>query len=489
MFKKNLKKYTTHQQGYLLVLVLVFGAVLFTIISSFFGYIATQNQVVNQKVELQRALDIAEAGMNYYKWYLAHYPNDLTDGTGLPGPYVHQYFDPEGGAIGEFSLEVASTTYCGDVSSIDVSSTGYTYDDPTIRRTITARYARPNVAEYAYIINSSVWAGADRVIVGPYHSNGGIRMDGTNNSTVTSGQSTWSCTSTFGCSPTQTRDGVFTTTANANPTLFAFPSAPIDFGGISVDLTQMRDRAINNGGVHIPASGSYGYRVRFNSGGTITVYRVTGVYTYWGYTTESSWQTEQHVISASTLVGSYAINSSCPLIFIEDKVWLEGDVNQKVTLAAANVTSSFNPQIIINDAIRYTATSSGLLAIAEQDVLLGLAVPTDMEIQGIFVAQNGRFGRNRYCENNYASEGCNNTYRLPGTPVNLRPYSKRNSLRVTGTIVSNGREGTKWTSSGVYVSGFNNRYNSYDRDLVVSPPPLVPKTSDLYVITDWKDNR
>jgi hypothetical protein len=471
-------------QGYLLVLVLVFGAIFFLITTSFLGYVVTQSKVINQKVELQRSIDIAEAGLSYYKWYLAHYPGDTTDGTGTPGPYVHTYYDPEGVAIGEFSLEVASTTFCGDISSISVASTGFTYADPDISRTVTARYARPSVAEYAYIINSNVWAGPDRVIVGPYHSNGGIRMDGTNNSTVTSGQSTWNCTSSFGCSPSGNRNGVFTTTANPNTTLFSFPSAPINFTGLTVDLAQMQDRAQNAGGIYLPPSGAFGYRITFNSGGTITVRTVTNTTQYWGYTTEALWQQERHVISASTLLGSYSVSDSCPLIFVQDKVWLDGVVNQKVTIAAADVASAaINPQIILNDNITYTsATSSGLLAIAEQDVLVGLSVPDDMSLNGIFVAQNGRFGRNHYCTN--CTDGGNK-----GLPNALDPYVLRDSLNVNGTIVSNGREGTKWTSGGVHTSGFANRFNSYDRNLVSNPPPLVPKTSDVFLVTDWKDNQ
>jgi hypothetical protein len=479
---KPINKKAEYSVGYLLVLVLVFGAIFFAIIGSFFGYIATQGKVVHQRVVLQQALDIAEAGMNYYKWYLAHYPNDVTNGTGLPGPYVHQYFDPEGGAIGEFSLSIASTTYCGDVSSIDVTSIGHTYEEPDIKRTITARYARPNVAEYAYIISSSVWAGADRIIVGPYHTNGGVRMDGTNNSTVTSGQTNWTCTSSFGCSPDSTRDGVFTTTSNANTALFSFPSAPIDFNGLGIDLAQMQSRVITGGGINIPASGTYGYQVIFNNNGTITVNRVTNTTSYYGYTTDFGWQTERHVISATSSYATYAINSSCPLIFVQDKVWIQGNVNQKVTIAAASTTSSaLEPQIILNNDINYTSTSSGLLAIAEQDVLIGVNVPNNMNLNGIFVAQKGRFGRNHYCTS-CISGGINR-----GLPGSLDPHVTKNSLTVNGTIVSNGREGTKWT--GTTNSGFNNRSNTYDRNLVLNPPPLVPKTSDVYVITDWKDNK
>lgn len=475
----NEAKRVGSEAGYLVVLVLVFGSVFFMIMTSFVSYIATQSQVVNQRVVLQQATDVAEAGLNYFKWYLAHYP----DGPTTPGPYVHVYYDPEGAAIGEFSLSVASSTYCGDLASMEVTSEGFTYDEPGIVKTLTARFAQPTVAEYSYIINSSVWAGSDRVIVGPYHSNGGIRMDGTNNSVVTSGQTSWTCTSSFGCSPSGSRDGVFTTTANPNTALFSFPSAPINFTGLTIDLSLMQDRAQNAGGIYIGPSGAYGYQVSFNSNNTVTVRRVTNTTQYWGYTTEADWQQERHVISASTLVGTYAISSSCPLIFVEDKVWLDGVVKGKVSLAAADVDSAVvNPQIILNGNITYTsATSSGLLAIAERDVLVGVSVPDNMSINGIFVAQTGRFGRNYYCAS--CTDGGNSR----GLPGALDPYVFRNSLTVNGTIVSNGREGTKWTSGGVYTSGFNNRTNSYDRNLVNDPPPLVPETSDVLELTEWRE--
>ncbi len=481
MYKLNSSLTKGNIGGYLLVLVLVLGASFFLVLSSFIGYIVTQSQVVNQRISIQQATDVAEAGLNYYKWYLAHYPNSVVNVADK------EYLDPEGVPVGKYSLTVASSTYCGDVASIYVTSEGYAYSDPSIVKTLMARFAQPTVAEYAYIINSNVWAGADRVIVGPYHSNGGIRMDGTNNSVVTSGQTTWTCTSSFGCTPNGARNGVFTTTGNANTALFSFPSAPINFTGLTIDLSLMQDRAINAGGIYIPPSGTYGYEVVFNSNDTITVRRVTNTTQYWGYTTEDGWQQERHVISntsgSGVGAGTYNINSDCPLIFVKDKVWLRGVVSQKVTLAAADVESApISPQIILSGNVTYTsATTSGLLAIAEEDVLVGVNVTDDTVLNGIFVAQNGRFGRNHYCAS------CNESGNSRGLPNALDPYVFRDSLTVNGTIVSNGREGTQWTSGGVAISGFLSRFNSYDRNLVENPPPLVPETSDVLELSDWRD--
>lgn len=470
----------THaQSGYLLVLTLVFGSIFFVLFSLFIAYVVTQSQLTEVKYQKERSLDIAEAGLDYYKWFLAHNPNDTRNGTATSGPYTHVYHDPEGGPIGEFSLDIASSTACGDVYAIDIRSTGHTYDSPGITRSIYARYARPTVAEFAYIINSNVWAGSDRTIIGPYHSNGIVRMDGTNNSTVTSGQENWVCDDSIPCSPAATGatvDGVYGD--GPNDALWSFPATPINFVGLTVDLSAMQAKAQNSGGLYIGPSGAYGYRIRFNSNGTIDVWRVNTTYNYYGYTTSGGWALERHVMNNTNFVANYTVPTGCSIIYVEDKVWLEGTVRGKVTIAAADVdTAGVSPSIILHNNITYANATSGLLAIAEQDVLLGLVVPDDMTINGIFIAQNGRFGRN-----NYTSAGAQDVETAHDS------YVQRNSLTVRGTIVSNLREGSKWVnSSGIYTSGFETRYNSYDRALVDDPPPLTPEVSDTYKFIEWRE--
>jgi hypothetical protein len=478
-------RHVTPEKGYLLVLILIFGGIFITIITAFMAYAVTQHRSQIVGYNKERALSIAEAGLNYYKWYLAHNPDDMTNGTSLPGPYVKVYSDPEDGPIGEFSLDISSASACGDIYAVDITSTAHTYDEPGVGRKVYGRYARPTVAEFAYIINSNVWAGDDRTIIGPYHSNGGIRMDGTNNSTVTSGQATWSCTSSFGCSYTTTKNGVFGDGPNSD--LWSFPSTPINFTGLSVDLAAMQNKAQHGGGLYIPPSNKKGYQIVFQSNGTVKVYRVNKTIAHLGYTTEDGWQTENNIIDTTSrpLVGTYTIPSSCSVIFVEDNVWLEGVVKGKVTIAAADVDTTGNERsIILNNNITYANDDSGLLAIAEENILIGVNVPDAMTLNGIFVAQNGRFGRNYYCNSN-----CDPYHAWSESlPYTYMSYYKRSTLTVNGTIVSNGREGTQWTnSSGAYISGFQTRYNSYDRDLVADPPPLTPKVSDSYEFIEWRE--
>ncbi|MCW9054510.1 MAG: hypothetical protein OQJ98_00810 [Candidatus Pacebacteria bacterium] len=462
----------TKYGGYITILVLVFAGVFFVVVSSLSGYIFIQNKVQFSKENREKAGAIAEAGLDYYKWFLAHFPDDLQDGTGASGPYEHTYNDPESGEIGTFSLDVEGNTQCGVVTSIDITSTGWTSDDTSLTRVIFGRYAHPSVAEYAYIVNGNVWAGEDRTIMGRYHSNGGIRMDGENQSLVESAVASWTCTATFDCDPDSTEDGIFGVGPNSH--LWDFPVAQIDFAGITADLSTMKTLA-GSGGIYLGDSGAYGYHVVFQSDGTLDVYRVDSAGNGdWGYSSQWGWEQEYNTILSETFLQSYTPPADCSLVFVEDKLWIEGTVKGKITIASADlVNANIETDIIIEGDINYStlAGTDGLTVIAEEDILIPAVSPNDLSIRGIFIAQTGHFGRNYYD----AAEEYN------------PDDAYKNSLTISGTIVSNGRVGTKWNCNGVYCSGYNTRNSSYDRTQAKDPPPLTPYTSDDFNFIEWRE--
>ena len=470
------KKQKKSTQGYITVSVIVFSAVFALILGGLIGFVFTQNRGQILRQNRERALQIAEAGLDYYKWYLAHFPNDLTHGTGQPGPYEIPYYDPEGGQIGAFSLEVEGETFCQETNVIEITSTGWTLDDPSATRVVYGKYAKPSVADYSFIINSNVWAGADREITGPYHSNGGIRMDGTNHSLVTTAVEDWQCTSSFGCNPTQTQDGVFGAGPNAH--LWQFPVPQVDFAGLTLDLINLKDLAQNEGGRYFgPTTGS-GYRVIFDADGTFDVYRVNSTNYVWGYTNEEGWHRNYHIIvSQSSVALDQSIDTNCPVLFFEDDVWVEGTVDGKVSVISADVTNpNIDTTVVLNNSIEYEddSGSHGLTVVAENDVLIPLLSPNDMVLDGIFIAQKGRFGRNHY-----------RTWGAYDVPWYYNSYVIRNQLDIQGTIVSNGRVGTRWTSGGSTSSGYPNRTATFDNNLADSPPPLTPTFSDEFTFVEW----
>ncbi|NTV44394.1 MAG: hypothetical protein HGA67_01710 [Candidatus Yonathbacteria bacterium] len=466
-----MKSIPNRHAGYMVMLVVVFTSVFVTLMFGLTGFVMIQKKATVQKEYAEQSLQIAEAGLDYYQWYLAHNPDDLTDGTGEEGPYAHTYTDPESALTGTFSLDVSGNMECGSVSSISIRSTGYTDAAPGVERVVYGRYARPSVAEYAYIINDNVWAGNDRVIVGRYHANGGIRMDGTNQSLVTSGVATWQCTSSFGCSPTQTKPGVFG--SGSGSSLWQYPAETVDFVGLNLNLATVKTKAQNGGGLYFPerwgSSTTLGYHVIFNANETMTVYRVSGTTSINSYTEDDGWESRPEQVRTQSLIGTYAIPSACGLVFFENNLWVEGTVSGKVTVVAANtVRANVDADAYIVNNINYAHTdgSDGLTLVAENNALIPYNVPFNMDIRGVIIAQNGRFGRNHY------DSGSQDT---------------RGTLTVNGSIVSNKRVGTKWTSGSTFISGFAQRYDSYDRKLATEPPPLTPNFDDEYKFVEWRE--
>lgn len=470
----------TPHRGYLILVALVFGAVFLTTLGGLSMFVLSQNRLQVRSTLQAEALTLAEAGIEYYRWFLAHYPDDLQNGTGVPGPYVMDYDDPETGAAGTVTIEIEGNEACGQLTSVDLRSTGRPESDGSVSRTVTARYARPSVGTYSYILNDSVWAGNDRIINGPYHSNGGIRMDGTANAEVTSSLATWNCTSSYGCSPSQSSaPGVVG--SGPNQTLWEYPVPQVNFAGISADFGTLKTLAQSDG-IYYPrySSGtntnnaSYwrGYHLIFNANGTMTVRRV-GTPTNLGVTPINTADDTDDwaLIGNETAYATVNIPSDCGLIFIEDNVWVEGTIPSKVTLVAANVVNSgVAPNAYLVNNIQYGATdgSDGLTLIAEHNVLISPSAPNSMTLNGIFIAQDGAFGMNAYDSCTYAD--------------------KTGTLTILGTTVSAKRTGTQWTSTcGAYNKGFQNRVDSFDRNMASDPPPFTPVVSADYELVDWRE--
>lgn len=476
-----------------MLMAIVFGAIFLTVLGALSGFVLTENHAQTSATVATRATAIAEAGLEYYRWYLAHNPTDLTNGTGQAGPYVIPYDDPEGGQTGTFTLSIDGNTSCGDITSIDIESTGTPIESPQVSRTLTARYARPTVAQFSYVLNSSVWAGADRVIYGPYHSNGGIRMDGSANSPVTSSLEDWICTGEFGCSWSwwtgyPTVDGVWGD--GTDQTLWEFPVPQVDFAGIAADFSSLKTKA-NSSGRYLPRHSSgntnnanhwNGYHLIFNSNGTVTVRKVnstTLLYSTAINASENGLQ-DRALIASEAFYTTLTLPADCALIYVEDHVWVEGVVDGKVTLVAANTASGVAPNVMLPGNLTYEETdgSDGLTVIAENNILITPNSPQTMTLNGIFVAQNGAFGRNYYWRSSSDSR-CNTT------------YEPRTSLTILGTTVSNLRTGTKWMGVNCGTdseAGYNQRTDAFDRKLSTDPPPFTPRISSDYEFVEWRED-
>src|SRR3989338_4666138 len=159
-------------RGMTTLLVVGFMGVFMLILGTVTGYAFQQAKYGRALFAREQALHIAEAGLESFRWLLAHNTNAggtvMTTGVGLGSlPTSYVVTDPEGGTVGTATIAPTPAYQCGRVQWMDLASTGRSDASVGFPRTLLARYMKRSVAEYAFIYNSIVWFGSTNDGVGP----------------------------------------------------------------------------------------------------------------------------------------------------------------------------------------------------------------------------------------------------------------------------------------------------------------------------------
>ena len=331
-------QWRTNWCGGQLIFAMIIIMLIGTLGGSASGLVIAEIKKSKEKIARERVFEIAEAGAEYYRWHLAHVPDDFQDGTGVPGPYVHAFKDATGNTIGQYSLAITPPQNGSTI--VTVESTGSLLDNPNRKRTVKVKFGIPSLSTYAVAANDVMRFGAGTEVFGPIHSNDGIRFDGIAHNIITSSRQSY----TDPDLPSHAADGVHTHNANENTTFLAgkqFPVPTIDFTGITTDLTNMKALSQTNG-LYLSGSGGLGYHIRFNTNDTIDIRRVTAM-SFCRYR-QGSWRDYPDIRSIGsetsfTLNGRSSLGYPLPtngILFAEDDLWVDGTVDgARITVVAA----------------------------------------------------------------------------------------------------------------------------------------------------------
>lgn len=451
-----------------------------------------QNRLYQQQYAKTQALHVAEAGINYYVWHLAHNQNDYYDGTGsdpgasgVPyGPYLHTFASPTGEVAGTYSLEITPPPAGSTI--VKIKSIGWLNNHPNIKRTIEVRYGIPSLAHYSFLTNTDIWFGEDESVVGDMHSNGGVRMDGTNDALITSARSTYYCPSGQACNtlaschaPCSWRSalakcecpGVWG--AGSGAALWKYPVTTINYNNITTDINKLLGQATSSGiylGPFSSPSPDKGYHIIFKNNGTIDIYKVTRLQNALRQYNDE-WDGWDNNIYEEIRNESFYQNRAIPnngVIYIEDDVWVEGIVKGRVTLVAAKLpdNSSTRKTIFINNNITYLARDGTniLGLIAQKHVKVPRHAPSTLNIDGILLSQYGRVFRNLY-----------------NSPL------IKDTISVYGGIITNQTWTWTWVSGNTVTDGYRYTVSTYDSQVTFSPPPSFPTTNE-YTFISWYEN-
>lgn len=458
--KENNKENKGSALVYLLVIIFVFSVMMLPIIN----IIILETKVLTSTVDKEQAIQIAEAGINYYQWRLAHFPTNYTDGTGLPGPYLHNYadFDTQE-VVGQFSLNVTPPLVGSTI--VTIKSTGWTTKNPNIKRTATAKFGIPSLTKYSFLSNDIIWIGPLETVSGELMSNNGVRFDGVGNAPIQSAKATYTCSTNQGSPCPAVKAGVWGSAAQATKNFWKFPVPAIDFSSLTSDLANIKSAA-QSSGIYLPPSNTQGYSLVFNSNGTVSVHKVTRLASNpTGYDVNGGTHNENIDYNRRTLQFTQAVPSN-GIMFIEDKTWVEGTVKGRVTVAAAVLpyNQSTAPTIYIPKNIVYAAKdgTNVLGLIAQKDIVVTYGAPSTLEIDAALISQYGSAQFFYY------------------------PNHIKTLITVFGSIMTFGQWTWSWVNgSGYTISGYDSTNSTYDSNLLYNPPPGFPLSSSDYQQINW----
>ncbi|HBI17430.1 MAG: hypothetical protein UR60_C0016G0004 [Candidatus Moranbacteria bacterium GW2011_GWF2_34_56] len=466
--------------------ILAYTLIIITIVSIFLTasmkVVVSNMQFGINRESKEESLQIAEAGVYFYRWYLAHQIAGLTKkqirqfwASGTPYGVGTPYEDDFKG-VGSYSITVTPPVANSTIVIAEV--TGWTYKNENLKRTVRVRFRQPAWSEYVVLCDSDIRFGQETDIIGLIHANGGVRFDGVAHNIVSSSMSTYNdpdhggSTKEFGVhthiSPI---DPYPPTAVPARTDIFVagrnFPVPPKDFNSILADIADMKTESGctnvgsycsgNSNGVIVSTNGIYfnnanhGRHIILQANGTMRVSRVTSM-------------SNNEVNNQSAYV-TYTIPND-GVIFVEDDVWVEGTLsNKRVTIVAADLTgAAANKNIYLKRDLRYTNyDGSDIIGlVAQNDVEVTKDSENDLRIDGVLLATTGRVGREKY-------------------------NNDKDSITIYGAIVTKQRYGFAWAySDGTFSEGYVNRDIIFDNNLLYYPPPYFPTGTD-YAIDSWEE--
>ncbi len=523
----NLRRSFIDENGAILPIVLAFilastiltGAVLTVIQTNFF--------TVNLNTQRQQALNIAEAGVNYYLWHMSHDANDFKDGQSTPatpdpdlgyGPYVHNYVDDNSKTTGTYTLWIKPQSAGSTIMT--VRSIGKVKNTNVIR-TVDAQIGATSFASYALASDSALWFGNTEVANGPVHSNVGVRMDGASFGDVTSANATYVPPGSLG-GDGASHPGVWckssvTTPVNCNSRSKAdwhYPVPLLDFNQISSSLCTIKKVAFSSDATtsalsqlsnacsqtpttrtpsYLPqrsASGSFsstqGYLIELNTNGTYNLYNVN-----------SENDTKATYVSAlgKSLVSSNVVIPSTGVIFAEDNVWIRSNPTYKgrVTIGSGRLAQTNSTDIVIADDLVYTTKNGddAIGLVTENSVIIAPYAPPasgafTFEVDASMIAQSGSVTyplHYRSTPSKYTHGWINSNQKF----IFYGSISTRQTWTWTWLIgCGSCADAVYSASNSAYISGILNNSTDYDYNLLYAPPPNYPITGG-YNILSWRE--
>lgn len=521
-----------NKKGSAIAYALVVIAMVSILLSSVVQFVANQAKSAYQVQSKEQAFQIAEAGVNFYRWYLAHETDgktsmqvrDFWQGTspypyGLQTAFEKEYVDAQGGALGKYSIRIPEEV---DLSStiVKIEVTGWTYKYPNLKRTIKVRFRRPSWSENSVLANDFMRFGEGTTVNGKIHSNSGIRFDGIATNVVSSSLSTFddpdhSGGVEFGVHthvnvPPATGVNDSQRPLEAPPKAISqridvfkagrkFPVTQVDFASVVSDISYMRSQAaikFDNSGV--------GRRIILKTDGTFDVCKVSSysVYVPTDSTTTSGITGYAGITAGAT--GAYASTNGAACVAtsccnsVSTCSWIQASRTSR------GKCISMTNSVIPSDGIIFVANNIWLEGTVNNKKVSIVAAELPDEPGYSGVGKNIFLGMGNLSYTNFDGsdiigliaqkdieviKNSLDNLTIDGAllakdgRVGRYDYgNSKSSITVNGSIATYGRYGFAYTDG----TGYHTRNLNFDNNMLYFPPPYFP-TGTQYSIDLWEE--
>jgi hypothetical protein len=463
------KKLRKEKGSALLYALVILSAGAIIMVSSV-QYITAQIKYSFYQKASEEALRIAEAGGQFYGWYLtkntvgksweeiyAFLTEETLLGRATGGTEI-AYKNLENEIIGSYILQVDKMPAKGS-TVIEVSVIGKVKESPLVERKLKFQYRLPTWCEYAVLTNEQAVYDAQTQIYGRIFSNEGVHFDGVAHGGILSAKETYHDTETD-----MEKPGVWTSWVNeynsdlASQVFLAgkkYPSLPKDFSDIDENLSLLKTVAENES-TYFDNAGAGRYLVL--RGDKFDIRQVV------------SRDANNEPIFAEE--NAWSLDNDLPdegVIFVENNLWVEGELGEtnsgrRLTVVAANLAAGEKANVFIGEDIIYGDSSqegnTALGIIAQKDIEIIKDSPDSLRIDGALLAVEGQIGREDYsreCEcDAEACEDHKDTITFWGSLISQKPY------KFSQTDSCHGETG--YATEIIY----------FDNKLTHNPPPYFP---------------
>jgi hypothetical protein len=483
----NMKKNINNKKnGSALAYGIIMTTVCIIILFSAFQFVVSQIKYGFYLANREEAFQIAETGIQYYHWYLAHETDgkslsDINDFWTKTNPYPKgfpdnplevEYKDKNGTTIGKYKVEV--TPPASNSSIVEVVSTGWTNKNTNIIRKIKVRFRRSAWSDYAILIGEKTAFDSAWDVNGKVMGNQGIQFDGVAHNVVSAGVSSY-----------DGKPGVWTkwpselnTDATPDSQVFLagkkFPVPQKDFTGI--DLAEKKTYALSNGATNGCTTKACYFNYTAPDEGRHIILEDDGKFKI---STVQKLKSVNEEIKTETSFETFAIPLD-GIIYVQGNVWLEGKIeNSRVTIVAAIIplVGSTYGNVYINGPIEYeTKNENTVLGIISQGFIeLPFNGPDNFNIDAVLLTQNEEIKKVNY-NGQCCSESCKDL---------------KNRIDIYGAIISAKNPlfsfDKECRSGGKQKIGYDTKQVEYDNNLLYFPPPFFPSDS-YYLIDLWEES-